>query len=102
MTTNVQPRLLAIMNTQLDILGFKPPPSCKSQLEQMVLRGVGRMKTSKTLDQPGRVLQAEQALKELLTYFSKYARDAGTHPSINDRDFRTALVVMPPFWPFNS
>lgn len=102
MSSNVQPRLLGIMSSHLDVLGFKPPQSCKSQLEQLVFRGVSRMKTSRTLDQPGRVLQAEQALKELLAYFSNYARDAGTYPTITDQDYRTALLVAPPFWPFNS
>ncbi|MDX1459652.1 MAG: hypothetical protein R3348_01180 [Xanthomonadales bacterium] len=102
MSGNIQPRMVALLTSQLDMLGFQPSQSCKSQLEQMVFRGITRMKIGGAIDQPGRVLQAEKSLRDMVKYFSDYARDAGTYPTINESDFRAALLASPPFWPYHS
>ena len=46
------------MQYELDMQGLQLPGSCRSRLEQMISRGVIRMRTNKILDNPGQVLQA--------------------------------------------
>jgi hypothetical protein len=100
MTGNLQPRLLSILQREIDSLGFKPTTSCKSQMDQMVIRGIVRMRIGKALDNPGRILQAERSLRDLVQYFCDQSRDAGTFPEISDEDFRAALISCPPLWPY--
>ena len=89
------------MQYELDMQGLQLPGSCRSRLEQMISRGVIRMRTNKILDNPGQVLQAEQNLKSLVRYFCEFSREAGIYPEITDPDFEKALLGCPPFFPFH-
>jgi hypothetical protein len=100
MSNNLQPRLISIMQREMDFLSFKPPTSCKSQMDSMVAQGLTRMRISKALDNPGQVLLAERNLKELVKYLSDYSREVGSYPSIEEADFHAAMLASPAYWPY--
>lgn len=97
----LQPRLLSILRRELDSQGFELSSDCKTQIEQMVINGVVRMRINKAIDRPGHVLQAEHNLKALVQYFCKYAQDLETFPLLESVDFHAALITCPTFWPFS-
>ena len=102
MAIHPQARFLSIMQREHDMQGLQLPSSCRSRIEQMVSRGVTRMRTNRILDNPGQVLQAEQNLKELIRYLCAFARDAGVFPEMTDADFDKAMLTCPPLFPWHS
>lgn len=102
MSAHIQPRLLSILQREMDTLGLQLSSSCRGQLEGMVTRGVTRMRVNKLLDNPGQILQAERNLKEMVQYFCGHARQVSTYPTLSDDEFRRAKTACPTFFPFWS
>lgn len=98
----LQQRLLTLMRQELESLQLQFSPHCTQRIEQLILNGIKRMRTNKTLDHPGYILQAQRNLKDLIKYFSDYSRKVGTYPSLGDTDFDTALRTCPTLWPYST
>ena len=90
------------MQRELDSNGLQLSPYCVRQIEQLVIRGVQRMRNNKADEHPGQVLNAERNLRSLIKYFQDYSREAGTFPQLTNSGFEAALRVCPTFWPYCS
>lgn len=102
MSAQFKSRLLNILQREFDAQGLNLPGSCRSQLEQLVGRGISRMRANHVLDSPSHINNAERNLKALIRYFADHAREVGSYPTLSDADFHTALVGCPTFWPYWS
>jgi hypothetical protein len=91
-------RLLVIMQRELDSQNLQFSPYCIQQIEQLVTRGVERMRNNKAADDPGHILNAERNLRALIKYFQGYSEEAGTYPRLENADFDAALRTCPTYW----
>jgi len=98
----LQTRLLSIMRRELQTQNLQLSIDCTQQIEQLVRRGIDRMRTGRVLDHAGHVIQAERNVKLLIKYFCDFARDAGTFPRLSNADFQKALIACPTIWPYCS
>lgn len=90
------------MRQELEFLRLQFSPYCVQQIEQMIGNGIKRMKVNNTIDHAGYALQAERNLKALIKYFADYAKNQGTFPNLNEKDFDTAMHTCPILWPFSG
>lgn len=98
----LQPKLLQIMQRELESSGLQLTPGSQQQLEQVVANGVSRMRRTHAIDHPGLLINAEQNLKSLVKYLAAYAREAGSFPKMTSQDFGTAMRTCPTLWPYAS
>lgn len=98
----LQSRLLGILRRELESRSFELSPDCQTQIEQMIMNGIVRMRINKAIDRPGHVIQAEHNLKALVRYFCEYAQEQETFPHLESVDFHAALITCPTFWPYCS
>ena len=98
----LQARLSNIMQNEVDAQGLRLSFYCTQQIEQVLFRGLARMRSAKALDHPGHVLQAERNLKALIKYLGTYARNIGSHPRLTNTDFDKAMNACPNYWPYTS
>ena len=102
MSTVLKARLLGVMRRELSAQEFRPSPYCERQIGVMVSHVVTRMRINNVVDQPSHIIRAEQNLRALVKYFSKYSRDVGTFPALSNSAFDTALNECPTLWPFRG
>jgi len=98
----LKPRLLIIMQRELDSEGLQLTPYCVQQIEQLVIHGVGRLQLNKADNHPSHVINAEHNLKALIQYLGNYSRNEGTFPNLDNAGFDAAMRNSPPFWPYCS
>jgi hypothetical protein len=98
----LQPKLLLIMQRELDSCGLELTANGRQQVEQLVTYGVDRMRRSHALEHPGLMINAEQNLKSLVKYLAGRAREAGTFPNLSPQDFDSAMRACPTLWPYCS
>jgi len=102
MTSMLLPRLLSVMNRELQAQALQLSPYCTQQLEQLVGYGVQRMRVNKATEHAGHTLQAERNLKLLIGHFADYSRAAGGFPKLTNTEFDAALRCCPALWPYVS
>lgn len=102
MSAMFQTRLIHIMQRELQAQNLQLSAYASQRIEQLVKNGIHRMRVNNASEHAGLVLQAEQNLKFLVRYFSDYAREAGSFPSLKDQDFDAALKTCPTYWPYSS
>lgn len=98
----LQSRLLLVMQRELDSQGLQLSPYCVQQIEQLVSRGLERMRNNKAADHPSHQMNAERNLKALVKYFCNYSKEVGTFPQLTISDFDTAVRTSPAYWPYCS
>jgi len=90
------------MQRELDSQGLQFSPYCTQQIEQLVSRGLERMRNNKATEHPSHLMNAERNLKALIKYFSNYSKEVGSFPQLSVSDFDTALRTSPAYWPYCS
>jgi hypothetical protein len=95
-------RLKGIMRRELETSQLELSPYCMRQIEQLVGRGIKRMKMNNTLERPGYFMEAERNLVTLIRYFDEYSRNLGTFPQLGDSEFDAALRNCPALWPYST
>lgn len=98
----LQSRLLIVLQRELDSQGLQLSPYCTQQIEQLLSRGLERMRNNKAAEHPSHQMNAERNLKALVKYFSDYSKEMGTYPRLSGSDFDTALHTSPAYWPYCS
>lgn len=94
--------MLGIMRRELESGQLQFSPYCKQQIEHLIGNGIKRMRTNKTIDHAGYLLQAERNLVSLIKYFSDYSKRVGTFPQLSDSHFDAAVRTCPALWPFST
>ena len=90
------------MQRELDARHLQLSSYCIQQIEQLVGRGVQRMRHSNAEGNTRYVLRGERNMRSLIKYLDDYARELGTHPHLDNNDFDAAMMNCPVFWPFSG
>ncbi len=90
------------MQREVETCGVRLPPYALQQVETLVNQGLERMRRTKAVDHPGLVINAERNLRRLVRYLAEYAREAGSFPELEPRQFDAAMRSCPAFWPYST
>jgi len=95
-------RLKGIMQRELENLQLELSLYCTKQIENLISRGIKRMKMNNTLDHAGYAMEAERNLATLIRYFHEYSKKLETFPKLSETDFDAALRNCPTLWPYST
>jgi len=95
----VRKQLVAVLKRKAEKAGMKLDQDCLAQLERLVGQGVERMALMKVLERPDKIMQAENAIDDLLESLKNQARQLGTFPQVGPKAFGMAKNDFCPHWP---
>jgi hypothetical protein len=96
---NVKNQLVYFTRQKLDKAGINLDQDSLGLMNRMISHAIDRMMLAKALDNPGRVIQTQEALADLIEALGKQAKSMGCYPEVTEKVFDRVKLEKCPLWP---
>jgi hypothetical protein len=96
---NVKNQLVYFVKQKLDKGGITLDPDSAGLMNRMISHAIDRMMLVKALENPGRMIHAQEALSDFIEALGKQAKSMGCHPEVTQKVFDRVKLEKCPLWP---